>query len=60
MLHDILEGRVAVQCPFTATKRSYRELGRVVDRSPFLGLFMLIGIIAAVVFSGVQIVRMVL
>jgi serine/threonine-protein kinase len=59
-LHAILEGRVPVQCPITATKRSYRELGRVVDRRPFVGFAMLLGILAAVAFSVVQLARMAL
>jgi serine/threonine-protein kinase len=57
LLEQILSGRCPVQCPITLTKRSYRELGRVVDRRPFVGFFMLLGVIAAVVFAGVQLVR---
>jgi eukaryotic-like serine/threonine-protein kinase len=60
VLHGVLEGTVAVQCHITFTKRSFRELGRVVDRAPFLGFFMLLGLVATVVFTGVQLVRMVL
>ena len=33
-----LDGRVKVQCPVTLTKRMTRELGRFVDRHPFLGV----------------------
>ena len=60
LLHAILAGKVPVQCPFTASKRSYRELGRVADRHPFLGFGVLLFILATVVFSGVQLVRIVL
>jgi serine/threonine-protein kinase len=59
-LHAILEGRVKVNCHVTFTKRLYRELGRSVDRAPALGVAMLLGIVAAIVFSGVQIVRIVM
>jgi serine/threonine-protein kinase len=59
-LHAIFEGRVPVQCPITATKRSYRELGRVVDHRPLAGMAMLLGILAAVVFAGIQLVRIAL
>ncbi len=59
-LHGILEGKVAVQCHITFTKRSFRELGRVVDRAPWLGFFMMLGIVAAVVFAGVQLFRIAL
>jgi serine/threonine-protein kinase len=59
-LHAILEGRVPVQCPITASKRSYRELGRVVDRRPWVGFAMLLGILAAIVFSGIQLARIAL
>jgi serine/threonine-protein kinase len=60
LLQAILEGRVPVQCPITLTKRSYRTLGRVVDRSPLWGFLMLISLVAAIVFSGVQLVRIAL
>ena len=39
-LEAALDGRVKVQCPFTLTKRITRELGRFVDRHPFLGVAM--------------------
>jgi serine/threonine-protein kinase len=56
-VHDILEGRMRVQCHVTATKRSFRELGRLVDRKPAVGVMVLLGIVAAILFSGVQLVR---
>ena len=59
-LHAILEGKCAVQCHITFTKRSFRELGRVVDRRPWVGFFMMLCLVAAVVFSGVEIVRIAL
>ena len=33
-----LDGKVKVQCPITFTKRVTRELGRFVDRHPYLGV----------------------
>ena len=57
-LHALLEGRVPVQCHITFTKRAFREMGRLVDRKPFLAFFALMGVAAAVVFAGVQLVRM--
>ncbi|APR77176.1 Serine/threonine protein kinase PrkC, regulator of stationary phase [Minicystis rosea] len=57
-LHGILEGSCQVQCHLTFTKRIYRELGRLTDRAPFLAFFVLIGILGAVAFTGVQLVRM--
>jgi hypothetical protein len=49
-----------VQCHITFTKRSFRELGRLSDRAPWLAFFALLGLVAAVVFSGVQLARMAL
>jgi serine/threonine-protein kinase len=56
-LHAILEGKVRVQCHITFTKRTFRELGRVVDRAPWLAFFMLLGLVAAVLFAVFQVVR---
>jgi serine/threonine-protein kinase len=56
-LQAILEGKVQIQCHMTFTKRTFRELGRLVDRSPRLGFAALIGILAAVVLAGVELVR---
>ncbi len=39
ILEGALDGRVRVQCPFTAQKRFTRELSRFVDRRPVLALF---------------------
>jgi serine/threonine-protein kinase len=60
LIHAILEGKVPCQCPMTVTKRSYRELGRFVDRRPFVGVLVLLGIVASIVFSGIQLARIVL
>ena len=57
-LHAVLEGHAPVQCHFTLTKRVFREMGRLVDRSPFVAMFALIGICAAIVFSVVHLVRL--
>jgi serine/threonine-protein kinase len=56
-LQEILQGKVQVQCHITFTKRSVRELGRLVDRSPHLMLLTLLGVAAAVVFALVTLVR---
>jgi eukaryotic-like serine/threonine-protein kinase len=57
-LHGILEGKVRIQCHITFTKRLFRELGRLVDRRPWVAFAAMLGIVAAVVFSFVQILRM--
>jgi len=59
-LQAILEGKVQVQCHMTFTKRAFRELGRLVDRSPWIGFATLLGLVAAVVLAGVEIVRLAL
>jgi serine/threonine-protein kinase len=59
-LHAILEGKVLVQCHITLTKRTFRELGRLVDRAPWVAFLMLIGLVAAVVFAAIQLVRITL
>lgn len=50
------EGRVRVQCHITLTKRSFRELGRLTDRAPWLGFATLLAVISALVFTGVKLV----
>ncbi len=57
-LRAVSEGRVRVQCHITFTKRTFREMGRLVDRRPFVAFFALMGLAAAVVFAGVQLLRM--
>jgi eukaryotic-like serine/threonine-protein kinase len=57
-LHAIMEGKMAVQCHITFTKRTFSEMGRLVDRKPFVAFFGLLALMSAVVFSVVQIVRM--
>jgi serine/threonine protein kinase len=42
-LHEVLEGKVRVQCHATMTKRMFRELGRFVDRSPNLMFLVFVG-----------------
>jgi serine/threonine-protein kinase len=58
LLNGILEGKVAVQCHITFAKRSFRQMGRLVDRAPYIGFATLMGISALVVFALVQLVRM--
>jgi serine/threonine-protein kinase len=55
-LHAMAEGRVQVQCHITFTKRSFQELGRLTDRAPWIGFATLLGLTAAVVFAGVEVV----
>jgi serine/threonine-protein kinase len=57
-LHAILEGKVPVQCHITFTKRSYRELGRLADRAPWVAFATLLGLAATVVFTGAELVRL--
>ena len=57
-LHGILEGKVHIQCHITFTKRLFRELGRLVDRRPWVAFAAMLGLVAAVVFSVAQLVRM--
>ena len=59
-LQGILEGKVQVQCHMTFAKRTFRELGRLMDRAPWIGFATLLGLIAAVVFSVVTLARSVL
>ena len=42
-LHEVLEGKVRVQCHATMTKRMFREMGRFVDRSPNLMFLVFVG-----------------
>jgi hypothetical protein len=46
-----------VQCHITLTKRVFRELGRLADRRPGLAFATLIGLAAAVVLAGAEIVH---
>jgi serine/threonine-protein kinase len=57
-LHGILEGKVLIQCHITFTKRLFREMGRLVDRRPWVAFVAMLGLVAAVVFSLTQLVRM--
>jgi eukaryotic-like serine/threonine-protein kinase len=56
-LQAILEGKVQIQCHMTFTKRIFRELGRLVDRAPWVGFAVLLGMLAAVVFAGIELAR---
>ncbi len=56
-LHNILEGRVRVQCHATMTKRISREAGRFVDRHPHLAFVSLVAGLSLFVFSVVEVVR---
>jgi eukaryotic-like serine/threonine-protein kinase len=56
-LEAVIEGRAPIQCQFSMTKRTYRELGRLVDRSPWAGLALLVGLVAAVIYAGIGLVR---
>jgi serine/threonine-protein kinase len=56
-LQRSLEGKLAVQCHVTFMKRSLREATRFVDRWPKLSLLAFAGVLAALVFSGVELVR---
>jgi serine/threonine-protein kinase len=57
-LHAILEGKVPVQCHITLTKRSFREMGRLVDRAPWVAFAALLGLAGTVVFTGAELVRL--
>ncbi len=57
-LRGILEGKVRIQCHITLTKRTFREMGRLVDRRPWVAFAAMLGLVAAVVFSVAQLVRM--
>jgi serine/threonine protein kinase len=58
LLQSILEGKVPVQCHMTFTKRSFREMGRLADRAPWVAFASLIGLAAAVLFSIGMLVRL--
>jgi serine/threonine-protein kinase len=58
MLQRILEGRLDVQCAVTMQKRMLREAVRMVDRAPWISFAVLFGIVGALVFTVVMLVRM--
>jgi serine/threonine protein kinase len=60
VIHGILEGKVAVQCHVTFTKRVFSELSRLVDRAPMVAIVTMIGLVAAVVFAVFTLLRSVL
>jgi serine/threonine-protein kinase len=59
-LQWVLEGRFHVHCHITLAKRVLRETARLLDRRPRATFFALLGVIAAVIFAGVQLVRIVI
>ena len=58
---DVLDGRVAVQCHITLTKRTVREMGRFVDARPQLAFLLFVGsaltLVSALVLGAVWLVR---
>ncbi len=59
-LQGVLEGRGAVRCEVTATKRVLREMGRFIDRHPRLSMVAVLGVLVSVVFTSLSLVRTVL
>jgi serine/threonine-protein kinase len=59
-LQRIVEGKVAIECHITFTKRVARELGRFVDRRPHLAFFAMLGAFAMFVSAAVVLARMAL
>ncbi|HLM73283.1 MAG TPA: hypothetical protein VK459_11345, partial [Polyangiaceae bacterium] len=57
LLQRTLEGRLDVLCHVTLMKRALREATRFVDRWPRLSLLAFAGVLAALVFSSVELVR---
>jgi serine/threonine-protein kinase len=57
-LQAILEGKVPVQCHMTFTKRTFREMGRLADRAPWVGFAALLGLAASLVFTVGMLVRL--
>ena len=56
-LQRILEGRLDVRCAATLQKRALREAARVVDKRPRLTLLVFMGLFAALIWSGIELVR---
>jgi serine/threonine-protein kinase len=56
-LRAVLEGTAQVQCHISFTKRTFRELGRLVDRTPWVGFAVLGGLTASVGFAGFELAR---
>jgi len=56
-LEAVLEGRAPVQCHITMSKRAFREMGRLVDKAPYVGFAALIGIVGAVGFTAFELLR---
>jgi serine/threonine-protein kinase len=59
-LQHAMEGRGAIRCQVTLTKRMLREVGRLMDRHPALVMLAMLAVAASVVFTGVTLVRTVL
>jgi serine/threonine protein kinase len=56
-LQSVLEGRGAVRCQVTFTKRMLREMGRFVDRHPLPAMLTMLAVMASVVFTGAALLR---
>jgi serine/threonine-protein kinase len=59
-LQEVLEGRAAVRCEVTLTKRLLREMGRFVDRHPSLAMVSMLGVLGSVVFTATALLRAVM
>jgi hypothetical protein len=57
LLQRTLEGRLDVLCHITLMKRGLREATRFVDRRPRLSMLAFAAILAALIFSSVELVR---
>jgi serine/threonine-protein kinase len=60
VLQNVLSGRVDVHCHVTLTKRMLRETARRLDSHPGAVMLVLLGLVAAVLFAVVNLVRIVI
>jgi eukaryotic-like serine/threonine-protein kinase len=58
-LQRVLSGTFSINCKTTMTKRVLREMARAVDKHPNLVFYSLIGVVVTVLFTLVEIVRLV-
>ncbi len=56
-LRRILDGRVRVQCHLTLVKRVTRQLGRFVDRRPWIAFAAFVGVLVASLYGTIQAAR---
>lgn len=56
-IERIVEGRIRVQCHITLVKRSVRQVGRFVDRRPWLSFGIFATAVLTVVASAVSLAR---